>query len=196
MDALFSRMFLLAERSRVDYLSDSFRTRPGASDQQGVLIGLMILAGIIVGVWLLSRWLKMSQRNRACDSPSQLFRALCRAHGLRLSDRWLLARLARAQQLKDPARLFLEPQRFEPGKITPALRPQAGRLKALRDRLFVEPPKEKPTLPGKERQGQPRHRRPEKKRQVKAASPAAPLPLPAIDIAPWSSAGDGVPTGA
>jgi len=70
------------------------------------------------------------------SSPNRLFLSLCRAHGIAWSDRWLLWRLAASQRLKDPARLFLEPERLDPDLARPLSRRRAARLERLRLQLF------------------------------------------------------------
>ena len=105
-----------------------------------MMTGLLILAGVAALVWLLSRFLAYQDRRQAYNSPLRLFLALCKAQRLRWSDRWLLWRLARARRLKDPGRLFLEPQWFEASGLSRRWLVHAARLARLRDRLFAEAP--------------------------------------------------------
>jgi hypothetical protein len=189
MHELISRCLLLAQRSRLDHLSDPFKRPSAGIDPRDVTRALAILAVIIVLAWLLLRLRAVQERHRPYHGPLRLFLALCKAHNLRWSERWLLWRLARAQRLKEPARLFLEPQRFDiadPRRLSPG---EAARLRRIRDQLFSGPPRA-----AKGEQGRP-------PRETKLAAlpspplPALPLPSatplwptppgPAIDIAPW-----------
>jgi len=49
---------------------------------------------------------------------------------------WLLWRVSRDQQLRDPARLFLEAERLNPAHLGPALRVKEAQLESLAGRLF------------------------------------------------------------
>jgi hypothetical protein len=189
---------LIAERSRVDALGGTFRTRSESGDYDQVLTGLFILAAIFVGIWLLSRLLAMRDRHRVYNSPRRLFRSLCKAQGLGWRDRRLLRRLAGSQQLKDPGRLFLEAERFDEAKLPPSLRPNARRLREIRDCLFVELLEKKsaePSVPREQSAGKtegtpvkPGPRQREAKRRPAATPPLAPPPAsPVLDIPPWTT---------
>ncbi len=149
MHGLWNHSLLLAERSRLDHLGDSFKGRTSGIDKSEMMTGLLMLAGVAALVWLLSRFLAYQDRRQAYNSPLRLVLALCKAQRLRWSDRWLLWRLARGRRLKDPGRLFLEPQWFEASGMPRRLIVHAARLARLRDRLFAEPPAAKK----KDRQG-------------------------------------------
>ena len=107
MNALLG--ILLAQRSRLDNLSDAFRSSPNSSDWDEVMLGSLIIALLIVGLWGLSRLLAVRERHRVYDSPGRLFQQPVPAHRLRWSDRWLLSRVARLQRLRDPAGCFSSP---------------------------------------------------------------------------------------
>jgi hypothetical protein len=187
---LSTNILLFADRSRFGNLGEAFRSHGDAVDRTEVMWGLVFLTALVVMLWLVSRWLKRRQRAQPYNSPRRLFFGLCRAHGLRWSDRWLLWRVAKWQRLKDPGRLFLEPQRFEEANLGP-LRASAPRLKAIRQRLFIEPAKE--TQPVKEKEEE----RPSASRPMAEAArgqpprptPLAPVPAPPTLDLPWSAAG-------
>ncbi len=101
-----------------------------------VLVFVAVVAVLSVVAWRVSRVMAMRD-GRSYFSPRRLFRDLCRLHELGWSSRLLPQKLARARQLKDPAQLFLEPAWFEPAKIPPRLRPQQGKLGAIKQRLFA-----------------------------------------------------------
>jgi hypothetical protein len=139
MNTLLVQCLLLGERrQRLANLAREFRA--GKQDDVGeMILGLAILAGIAAGLWLLARLMERREHRRRVNHPLGLFLALCRAHGLRWSDRWLLWRLANSQKLRDPGRLFLEPERLDPENLDPRWKPHAAQLRLLRQRLFVEP---------------------------------------------------------
>jgi hypothetical protein len=119
-------------------MSDGFR-----SDRTSVDIGTIVAllagaAGIGFLLWIVAHLVGGYDRRATFNSPRKLFLRLCRAHRLTWRDTWLLWRLARSQRLGDPARLFLEPERFDPSDLAPGLRRHAERLQSLRDRLFAD----------------------------------------------------------
>jgi hypothetical protein len=93
---------LFAQRSRGESFREGFRSR-GTTGQVDVLLGLLIVATLVAGMWAISRLARL-RRRRGENSPWRLFWALCKAHGLNWSDSWLLRRVARSQRLRDPAR--------------------------------------------------------------------------------------------
>jgi hypothetical protein len=136
MHHLLHNMTLLAQSSRLEHLSRGFRSNRVRLDSNDVMVGLLILAVLILLVWsatVLYGWVSQLRRK---PGPVRLFYRLCRAHGLAVRDVVLLWKLARQQRLRDPARLFLEPERYEPAHLGAALREHAERFAALRDRLF------------------------------------------------------------
>ncbi len=139
MDPFAPSGYLLAQRTPVENLSDYFRgprVQLGASDAVYLLLGL---GGVILLLWLVS--LSMNWQERGCrrPSPMRLFLSLSRAHRLPWTDVWLLWRLARSQRLVDPARIFLEPERFAPVHLTGTLHHCRARLEKLREKLFAQP---------------------------------------------------------
>jgi hypothetical protein len=136
MNRLLCHGILLAQRSRIDSLSSGFRGRRARLETSDIVIYLLAVAGIAVAVWLLSYLLRLQERRRGHASPLRLFLSLCKAHGLRWSQRWLLWRVARAQQLRDPARLFLDPERLDAAYVAPSFQSSRGQLRQLHDCLF------------------------------------------------------------
>jgi hypothetical protein len=127
--------FLLAQHNRGDSLSESFRAHAGVG-RDDALLGLLMVAALLAGLWAVSRLLGLRRRRRAFHNPWQLFWELCKAHRLNWSDRSLLGRLARHCQLADPARLFLEVQHWDEQPLGPAFALDFVRLRALRKQIF------------------------------------------------------------
>jgi hypothetical protein len=134
MNYLLARGILLAQRGRVDSLSSGFRGR--RFETRDIVICLSVVAGVAVAVGLLSYLLRIQERRRGRPSPLRLFLSLCKAHRLRWSQRWLLWRVARAQRLRDPARLFLEPRRLLPAGLGLRFEGRWAQLEEIYDRLF------------------------------------------------------------
>ncbi len=148
-------------------------------DASDIVTGVLVVVGIGLAIWLLSYLFSWRERRRGRTSPLGLFLSLCKAHQLRWPQQWLLWKLARGQRLRDPARLFLEPQRFRPANTPDGLQSRLAELEDLRDRLFVETaPKEKKTEPA-----------PSEASRSEAPPGGAPLsPIgsaPALDVPPW-----------
>ncbi len=138
MYRLLDPLLLLGVQTRFEGIRSGFRGR--RFDLNDAALALMVLAGVVLVLWALSYLLKFQDEQTAFTSPTMLFWSLCRAHGLRWSDRWLLWRVARTARMVEPARLFLEPERFEPAQLRPRLRLHAARLSRLAEMLFVDPP--------------------------------------------------------
>ena len=79
-------------------------------------------------------------RKRRAYSHTGLFAGLCNHHGLDRANRQLLKRIARHLRLKHPARLFLEPQLFDPAKLASIAGGNPKRIVALQMRLFAKTP--------------------------------------------------------
>ena len=116
MDAI--SYILFAEHSRGESFREGFRSR-GTTGHDDVLLGLLIVATLVAGMWAISRLVSLRRQRRGYNSPWRLFWALCKAHRLSWSDSWLLRRVARDQGLRDPGRLFLEAQRWEEKNLGP-----------------------------------------------------------------------------
>lgn len=135
MSRLLHHGTLLAQGGRLDSLSSRFRGRRARLDAQDLVTWLLVLAIVILAVCALSYLLKLQEQRRR-TSPLGLFLSLCKAHRLRWSQWWLLWRVARVQRLRDPARLFLEPERLEEPHLGRALQAHRAQLRQIRDRLF------------------------------------------------------------
>ncbi|MGD0382969.1 MAG: hypothetical protein ABSA77_05565 [Thermoguttaceae bacterium] len=174
------KLFLPAEQDRMQDLFRAFRAAQAREGTDEVVYGLLILAGIVMAIFILSLLVNSRQRQKSYAGPWGLFFSLCRAHKLNWKDRWLLWRLARLEQLADPARLFLEPQWFAADSLPGALRQRAKQLKSIRDRLFADlkeshilsDPQQSPWAEPIEPTG--------------AALPALKV-APELDIPPWSA---------
>ncbi len=168
---------LLAQHSRGESFGQSFRNR-GVAGYDDVLLGLLIMAAIVAGMWAISRLVHLRRQRRGYNKPWRLFWALCKAHGLSWSDSWLLRRVARDQNLRDPGRLFLEAQRWEEQALGPRFTLEYPRLQALRKQIFGETPRSpvaEPIL------------RPARS-AVQPAPPLFPsLPSPTLDVPPWTA---------
>jgi hypothetical protein len=140
---------------------------------------VLIILGIVTGLFLLGSWIVRWRRWRS--SAGEMFYSLCRAHRLRWKECWWLWQLARGQQIADPGRLFLEPERFEESQIPAALRPRLSQLQNLQERLFfvVAEKTSRPPMP-------------QSAMSRESPPPGLTLPVldasPKLDISPWTTA--------
>ena len=141
MNSLLMNCILLAQNSPLEGLAREFKGRQTRLESGYLTTGLVILACLLAGLWVLSRILERRDGTRPVNSPLALFFSLCKAHELSWSQWWLLWRVARHQGLHDPARLFLEPDLLDPLKAGPIMRFRADELKSLAEDLFAEPVK-------------------------------------------------------
>lgn len=111
---------------------------PMAVDTNRLILIAVGFVAVVLLTGLLCCFSESQRKHVAFHSPSRLFFALARTHRLGFLDIWLLWRTACAHQLDDPARLFLEPERFDPQALPRRLARRAGRLKWLKSRIFVD----------------------------------------------------------
>ena len=135
----WDQVMLLAQSSRLRALGSGVRGRRAQFDSGDLFTMVVVLAVFVVGLVVHSKLMSRQERRRSFTSPGELFRALVKAHGLDRSSRRLLRQIASYQRLAEPARLFLEPERFEPANLSVPLRARAAVVAALRDRLFTVP---------------------------------------------------------
>jgi len=170
---------LLAQVESLDEFVSALRDRRGRMDSGELLVSLAILAGVLVAIGILARIFDRHRRKQPYTSPGRLLLSLCKAHGLHWSEWWLLRQIARHQELEDPARLFVEPERLDPANVGPFWAAKRGQIQTLRACLFSDlaeltsPPGGSLRGPG---QGGPGG----------APTPLFPAPaIPTLDLPPW-----------
>lgn len=132
------RMLLLADRSEIFRdMGSGFREKRESFQPTDLLWWLLAAALIAAAFVSLAAFLSRQDKHRLFNSPRALFNALCKAHKLDRSSRNLLKQLATAQEMAIPARLFLEPDRFEPAQIPAALQNCQPQYAQLKERLFA-----------------------------------------------------------
>ena len=133
-----SGMLLLADRSQIFRdMGSGFREKRESFEPTDLLWWLFVAALLMAAFGFLASFLAKRDKQRLFNSPRSLFNALCAAHNLDRPSRGLLKQLAWAQHLETPARLFLEPDRFDPAMAGPELAAQSAAIAALRQKLFA-----------------------------------------------------------
>lgn len=136
MSGAIWRWIMLADGARWESMGSGFRGRSARLDRDDLISGVLLLVGVCVAIAMLKHMLDRHERRQGYNSPRALFRALCKAHGLDGASRRLLRQMANCQGLQHRSRLFLEPDRFDAGRLSPPLQARAEEVIALRDRLF------------------------------------------------------------
>lgn len=185
MNSYWNLLPLLADRDpRLSGIASGMRARQTPPDPQTIWALFLAMAGLILAFWLLARLLERLNQRDTRTSPWGLFFRLGKTHRLRWSELWLLWRLARRQRLRDPARLFLEPERFEPVHLGGWSSARQAKFQALRQRLFVGLEKNE-TTGSAPREG--------------TSTEAMVIPMfpsperPALDLPPWNASSPDTP---
>lgn len=131
---------LLVAEERLEYLTRGFRQRPTQVDLGDLMLGLSVVVAFVAALWLLSRLMEHRQHRGPSNSRLGLFFSLCKEHKLEWREWWLLWRVARRHRLRDPARVFVEPERLRPANLGRRFRSSQGRLESLSKRLFAGVP--------------------------------------------------------
>lgn len=92
-------------------------------------VALVLLVGVAI-------WYRRHRLRQQHSHPA-LFQGLCEAHELDRPSQRLLLQVVRFYRLRQPARLFTEPQWLEPSTLSGALAARAAEIAALRTRLFA-----------------------------------------------------------
>jgi hypothetical protein len=132
----FDSFWLLAQLSQWRHLGDRFGGGHAGLDAIDILSLIAVIVLAVLGVFVLQRYAPNRDRPGRFDDPRQLFRELCRAHGLGRASRRLLKRLAAWRGLSDPALVFVMPECFDTDALPPELGNAAHELAQLRTRLF------------------------------------------------------------
>ena len=141
MNAFTHASLLLADRSTIFRdMGSGFREKRETFDPTDLLWWIFVAVLVIAAFSIVATILARRDKSRLFNSPRALFNALCRAHGLDRTSRALLKQLAVCQRLTPPARLFLEPDYFDPASLPDELQGHRDAYLALRKRLFAVAP--------------------------------------------------------
>jgi hypothetical protein len=134
MTPLAHYVWLLAVRRQA--MGGGFRGENNDYDLSQMATVVILLASISGVLFLLDRWIRRRIRQKTYESPTELFRQLCRTHELDRSARRLLQSLASHWQLANPGVLFIEPDYFRPEKLPADWYDRAPQLEQLHRQLF------------------------------------------------------------
>ncbi|HTU24345.1 MAG TPA: hypothetical protein VMF30_03035 [Pirellulales bacterium] len=144
---LLHATLLLADRHLFHDMGAGFREKQQRFDASDLLLWILLPVAFFVVVGVLARLLSRGDNRQLFNSPRRLFHALCRAHHLERPERSLLAQIAKAEGIDQPARLFLDPDCFQRATIHPALEGKQSAIAALTDRLFPSAAAPSPETP-------------------------------------------------
>lgn len=112
-------------------LTDFLRS---ASDEAKLGVGLLVLMGVILGMWLV-RWWNL-RPGTAYNSSRRLWHELRRAHRLSAKETRLLVRVAHAERIPEPCDLFIEPNYLQRAARMAEFSNEQAELASLAERLF------------------------------------------------------------
>jgi hypothetical protein len=144
MRAQLLDMLLWAQRNPFREMGDGFRDKREHFDPTDLIFWVGALVGLFATLAILARVIARREARQVYNSPRALFRALCAAHQFDRHDRAVLRKLARHYGLDQPARLFVEPERFADAGKNPDLNHMRERIAEIGKRLFVIPADEAP----------------------------------------------------
>ena len=137
MNARLGDLLLFAQRNAFRDMGSSFRDKREHFDPTDLIFWVGALVGVFVTLAILARVIARREQRQVYNSPRALFRSLCAAHNLDRLDRAVLRKLARYHGLVQPARLFVEPARFDAAKLDAKFGPLHHRIQSLGERLFA-----------------------------------------------------------
>lgn len=125
MSFLLDSPTILFGQHPLSHLGRNFRQGPTYSETEiaaFVVIGVSVIAAVVIGA-------QFFNSARHYSNPRGLFGELCKAHALSRKEIKLLRRIAKTQQVKHTATLFLDPDRFSEDD-------GGGELSLLREKIF------------------------------------------------------------
>jgi hypothetical protein len=134
MLAAISHLVLFAVR-RQD-LGGGFRGENNDYDIAEMVIVVSVLAVVISLLYLVDRWIRRRNRIKMYESPTELFRQLCRVHELGRSESQQLKQIAAYWKLVHPGALFVEPDYFRPDKLPADWYERVPQIELLHRKLF------------------------------------------------------------
>ena len=136
MSEMFTRIVLLGRANVFESLKRHSQ-ESGKMDITDLWLALAAFGGLAVLLFVLSMIFPSKEKRRPINGPLRLFWALCRAHRLKLSQRWLLWRIAHEHELRDPALLFVEPELFDVDMLGAGFKNKTADIALLHEQLFA-----------------------------------------------------------
>lgn len=136
MNALFALPLMTAGGGEsFMYLGDRFRSENAAVGPVSVGVVTAVAIVIVTLIWLFTRT-RHPEQKRPINHPWKLMTELAQAHRLSSQQQRLLQRMVRHFSVEPPARIFLEPERFDQAIQEATFQSQTPRLAQLKERLF------------------------------------------------------------
>jgi hypothetical protein len=134
MSALVAHIWLFAVRRQA--MAGGFRGENNDYDVTQLAVVVGVLAAVVGVLFLLDRWIRRRSRLRMYESPTELFRQLCKAHQLDRAACHQLKQLAAHWQLAHPALLFVEPDYFRPERLPSDWFERVPQIEQIHRKLF------------------------------------------------------------
>ena len=136
MFELSALSLLAAEPQSFMYLGDRFNTESAALGPISVGAAAVLATVAITLIWLFSKARNRDQ-SQPTNHPWKLLRELAKAHQLSTSQQRLLHRIIRHYAIDPPARLLLEPERFQAALGDAEFAHEKYGVLRLKERLFT-----------------------------------------------------------
>ena len=127
---------LFADRDAFRDMGRGFRGQRAKIDATEITIVVVAVAAGLSMFWVLSRLASWREGRGPYHHPQQLFKRLCKAHGLGRRERHALIQLSRAAQLPLPMMAFVRPDVFDHVAAGAITRLSEIELHSLRQKLF------------------------------------------------------------
>ena len=134
MTTLYQSLWILAVRRQG--MGGRFSRRKQRLRSHAVFSFYLRLGGHRRRLFLLDRWIRRYNRLKMYNSPTELFRQLCRTHELARHESHQLKQLATHWQLSHPATLFVEPDYFRPDKLPADWFERTSQIEQIHRKLF------------------------------------------------------------
>lgn len=135
MKAALLPMLLAAEGESMLQHGDRFQSENAMLGPLSVGAAALAAVTLVTLIWLISKARDNGQQQEI-NHPWKLLRELSQAHRLSAAQERLLHRMIRHYQIEPPARLFLEPERFQAAAADAAFAREQRVIQGLKNRLF------------------------------------------------------------
>lgn len=129
-------LLMLSQISHWQRLGDGLHRGKSDFEFADFLPAIAILVGLSIAIAVFIKVRRRNDMTKRCNDPEKLFRELCLIHKLDRESQKLLAQLAEAAGLRQPAEVFVRPSLYEGEHLPEQMRRDQQRLRQLSEKLF------------------------------------------------------------
>lgn len=100
---------LMADPGLWSRFGDKFRLENAQLGTSDLLVAICVVAVGVATAWLMTNYMRRSERPKSIDNQKKLFHELCKVHQLERHETALLKAVAEGAELDDPSLLFIDP---------------------------------------------------------------------------------------